>query len=81
MCLEVLIKIMYSPLLAKNITSLRVQMISYQDSWKEIASLAKPRAKAMIFQFLNKIYIFGGRQSESKLSKKIEVYNPENNLW
>jgi N-acetylneuraminic acid mutarotase len=39
------------------------------------------RAYGHCFQFNNKVYVFGGRSSMAKKSKKIEVFDLETHQW
>lgn len=40
-----------------------------------------PRAFANCLQYGNKVYVFGGRSSPNKRSKKIEVFDCETHQW
>ena len=46
-----------------------------------MSTMKKPRAYAHCFQYGNKIYVFGGRSTKVKFSKKIETLDLDSFEW
>ena len=65
----------------RSVQYLGEYLFLYLDAWKDLPKMIVARANASCFQYGDRIYVFGGRSTKNKLSKKIEVFLVDSNKW